>query len=145
MFPAFASCLGIVRRWHTSRHRQIGSSRNFENSGCGTWALTEQDLSRLESFHRHQFRRVLRIHYPAHISNFALYAQCHTELLRQWVSTARWRLFGHILRRSAGLPAQTTMLRYFNAPSDSPPFLDLTPTCLPTVLARDVQSIHLQL
>ena len=36
---------------------------------CATWALTETDENKLDSFHRRQLRRVLGIHYPTKISN----------------------------------------------------------------------------
>ncbi|EGZ30617.1 hypothetical protein PHYSODRAFT_467847 [Phytophthora sojae] len=62
----------------------------------GTWALTPSELSGLESFHRRQ----LRSERPR----------------RHRITAARWRLFGHILRRPE-IPAYTQMAAYFDSSS----------------------------
>ena len=81
---------------------------------CGTWALTVTDIDRLDSFHRQQLRQLLGVHYPHWISNAALYARCNAELLRFCLARARWRLFGHIMRHPASIPAYRAMVMYFS-------------------------------
>eukprot|EP00644_Phytophthora_capsici_P005377 jgi/Phyca11/96606/e_gw1.1.1544.1 len=59
----------------------------------GTWALTTTQLLRLESFHRRQLRS--------------------EQPLRHRITTARWQLFGHVLRRPTDTPAFIQMEAYF--------------------------------
>ena len=80
---------------------------------CGTWALTDSVLRSLESFHRRQLRKVIGVHYPNTISNDQLYVRTKTEPLRFHLLRSRWRLFGHILRRPAGIPAYRFMESFF--------------------------------
>ncbi|GFN89006.1 hypothetical protein PoB_001551200 [Plakobranchus ocellatus] len=81
---------------------------------CGTWALTKTDEDRLDSFHRKQLRNTLGIGYPTIISNASLYKKCREAPLSMQVLEARWRLFGHVLRRDRNIPANKAMLFYFS-------------------------------
>ena len=80
---------------------------------CSTWALTKTDEEKLDSFHRKQLRRVLGIRYPTKISNKSLYKKCEQTLISVEVLQARWRLFGHVLRREPSIPAHKAMAFYF--------------------------------
>ncbi|GFR80990.1 very-long-chain enoyl-CoA reductase [Elysia marginata] len=40
---------------------------------CGTWALTQTEANKLDTFHRKQLRNILDIHYPNLISNKSIY------------------------------------------------------------------------
>ena len=79
---------------------------------CGTWALTKTDEEKLDSFHRKQLRRALGIRYPTKISNKSLYKKCKQTPIS--LLQARWRLFGHVLRREPSIPANKAMAFYFH-------------------------------
>lgn len=51
---------------------------------------------------------------------------------------ARWRLFGHILRRDRDIPAFKAMQFYFNKSPTDKNFRGRERTTLPTTLARDL-------
>ncbi|CCI43313.1 unnamed protein product [Albugo candida] len=106
---------------------------------CGTWGLTEREIGSLEAYHRRHLLRVLRIHYPQQISNADLYKRCNTKPLRIHLARSRWRLFGHTLRRAQPIPAQMNMLRYYDSAGNLPTHRGRTPTCLPTVLDKDLR------
>ena len=78
---------------------------------CGTWALAQTELNKLDAFHRKQLRKVLNIYYPTKISNKTLYKKCN-EPLSTHILESRWRLFGHILRRNEDIPANKAMQLY---------------------------------
>ena len=80
---------------------------------CGTLALTKTDEEKLDSFHRKQLRRVLGIRYPTKISNKSLCKRCEQTPISLDVLQARWRLFGHVLRREPSIPANKAMAFYF--------------------------------
>ena len=44
---------------------------------CGTWALTQTEMKKLDAFHRKQLRQLLNIYYPVRISNTSLYNKCN--------------------------------------------------------------------
>ena len=48
---------------------------------CGTWALAQTELNKLDAFHRKQLRKVLNIYYPTKISNKTLYKKCNEKPL----------------------------------------------------------------
>ena len=81
---------------------------------CGTWALIKTDEEKLDCFHRKQLRRVLGIRYPTKISNKSLYKKCEQTPISLEVLQARWRLFGHVLRREPSIPANKAMAFYFH-------------------------------
>ena len=81
---------------------------------CGTWALAQTDLNKLDAFHRKQLRKVLNIYYPTKISNKTLYNKCNEKPPSTHILESRWRLFGHILRRNEEIPANKAMQLYFH-------------------------------
>ena len=78
-----------------------------------TWALTQSELNRLDSFHRRQLRTVIGVRYPNKISNEDLYARTNSEPLSHELFRARWRMLGHALRMNSELPAKEAMSYYF--------------------------------
>ena len=81
---------------------------------CGTWGLTKHQEDQLNSFHRRQLRKILGIKYPTIITNQMLYETCNGIPLSIIIPNARWKLFGHILRRNMNIPASQTMTYYFD-------------------------------
>ncbi|GFS04186.1 endonuclease-reverse transcriptase [Elysia marginata] len=77
---------------------------------------TDQNRRRKDSFHRKQLRRVLGIRYPIKISNRSksLYKKCEHTPISLEVLQARWRLFGHVLRREPSISANKAMTFYFH-------------------------------
>ncbi|GFR64503.1 hypothetical protein ElyMa_000179900 [Elysia marginata] len=81
---------------------------------CGTWALTKTDEEKLDSFHRKQLCRVLEIRYPKKFSNKSLYKKCEQTPISLEMLQARWKLFGHVLRRGQSILANKAMAFYFH-------------------------------
>ena len=81
---------------------------------CGTWALAQTELNKLDAFHRKQLRKVLNIYYPTKISNKTLYKKCNEKPLSTHILESRWRFFGHILSRNEEIPANKAMQLYFH-------------------------------
>ena len=106
---------------------------------CGTWALTKTDEDRLDSFHRKQLRNVLGIHYPTKISNASLYKKCREAPLSMQVLEARWRLFGHVLRRDPNIPANEAMHFYFS--ENNKRARGRPQTTLPVTLNNDLKKL----
>lgn len=75
--------------------------------------LTQAHLNTLDVFHRKQLRIILRIHYPAKISNKALYHHCRTAPISIMLLEQRWKLFGHVLRLPLSSPPQLSMTQYY--------------------------------
>ena len=57
--------------------------------------------------------QVIGIHWPHRISNTALYRRCRCLPISENVKSARWRLFGHVLRMPLDAPAQQAIDFYF--------------------------------
>ena len=91
----------------------------------GTWGLTQADLDRI-------------VHWPNRISNVDLYHRCQCRPISESIVTARWRLFGHVLR----LPrdAQRAIDHYF-ADTEAAAFRGRPRTSLPTTLCSDLRRI----
>ena len=83
---------------------------------CGTWALAQTELIKLDAFHRKQLRKILNIYYPTKISSKTLYKKCNEKPLSTHILESRCRLFGHILRRNEEIPANKAMQLYSTAP-----------------------------
>ena len=86
---------------------------------CGIWVLTKHQEDKLDTYHRKQLRKILGIKYPTRISNAKLYEKCKEISISITIVKARWRLFGHILRRDKDIPAYKAMQPYFDkSPTD---------------------------
>jgi Reverse transcriptase (RNA-dependent DNA polymerase) len=79
---------------------------------AGACPYTKQHLQKLDSFHRQQLRRLLRIYYPNHISNKDVYARTQVEPISVSITRMRWAQLGHILRLSETVPANVAMRKY---------------------------------
>ena len=53
---------------------------------CGTWALAQTELNKLDAFHRKQLRKVFNIYYSTKISNKTLYKKCNEKPLSTHIS-----------------------------------------------------------
>ncbi|CAH0477599.1 unnamed protein product [Peronospora belbahrii] len=94
----------------------------------------------LESFHRQQLRKVIGVRYPDTISNAKLYDRTQTEPLRFHLLRSRWSLYGHILRRPAGIPAYRSMETFIN-PSATGKWSGRRRLTLPMVLNADLETL----
>lgn len=70
----------------------------------GTWGMSKKDEKEMNSFHRRQLRKVLKVKYPTIMRNKAVYEQTKTKPISVDITQARWKLFGHILRMKKDTP-----------------------------------------
>ena len=83
---------------------------------------------------------VIGVHWPNRISNVALYHRCQCRPISESIVTARWRLFGHVLRVPRDAPAQRAIDHYF-ADTEAAAFRGRPRTSLPTTLCSDLRRI----
>lgn len=107
---------------------------------CCTWALTNTEEEKLNAFHRKQLKKNLNIKFPEKIRNKSLYEKCEEKPLSIQILVARWKLFGHILRRDKDIPANKAMRAYFTP--NGKKFKGRPITTLPIVLNRDLTNIN---
>ena len=103
-----------------------------------TWGLTENEESKLDSFHRMQLRKVLNIKYPDIMKNEDVYKLTEEVPISLEITKNRWKLLGHVLRMDKDTPAKKAMLYYFS-PSESKKFSGRPRTTLPTRLSDDIK------
>ncbi|GFR99748.1 hypothetical protein ElyMa_001054200 [Elysia marginata] len=77
----------------------------------GTWATTKTIFEKLN---RKQIRNLLGIKWTDKISNEELYRRTKSQPTTLLITTSRWNLFGHILRRPIDIPANLAMKAYFD-------------------------------
>ena len=77
--------------------------------GSECWRMTEQDLSKLASFHTANLRKILRIFWPQKISNDQLLRQTKQKDIRTLVNRRRWRWIGHVMRKASNNIARNAM------------------------------------
>ena len=106
----------------------------------GTWGLTQADLVRIDTYHRRHLRQFIGVHWPNRISNVAFYHRCQCRPISESIVTARWRLFGHVLRLPRDAPAQRAIDHYF-ADIEAAAFRGRPRTSLPTTLCSDLRRI----
>ena len=107
---------------------------------CGTWALTLREEERLNAYHRKQLKKILNIRYPKKITNKSLHRICQEKTLSLQILSARWSLFGHILRRDKDIPANKATRAYFIPNGNK--LRGRPKTTLPIVLNRDLSLIQ---
>ena len=105
---------------------------------CGTWSLTETQEKKLDSFHRQQLRAVIGVKYPRIIRNEALYKRTGSKPLSRIIQSARWRMFGHMLRLDTSSPVQQAMSAYFQPGSSG--FRGRPRTTLPRSINNDLKN-----
>ena len=106
---------------------------------CGTWALTPSQEETLNAYHRKQLKKILNIRYPEKITNKSLYRICQEKPLSLQILSARWSLFGHILRRDKDIPANKATRTYFIPHGKK--FRGRPKTTLPIVFNKDLALI----
>ena len=109
---------------------------------CSTWGLTKNERDKLDAFHRKQLKKVLNIKWPTKITNSSLYKITYEEPISITCKRARWALFGHILRRDIGIPANQAMLFYFSD-LKNPGFPGAKRTTLPITLNEDLAELSI--
>ena len=106
----------------------------------GTLGLTKAELDCLDAYHRRHLRQIIRIHWPHCISNTALYHRCLCRPISENVKSARWRLFGRLLRMPLDAPAQQAIDYYFPETGVAM-FRGQPRTTLPTALSADLRRV----
>ena len=107
---------------------------------CGTWGITKNETEKLDAFHRKHLRRLLGIRWPTKITNDSLYKKTNERPISTTLREARWKLFGHILRRDPATPANMAMNFYFE--KNNKGFRGKPRTTLPTVLNQDLENYY---
>ena len=105
----------------------------------GTWGVNQTELNGLDSFHRHQLRKLLGIKWEDKVSNKQLYTRCQCGPISKNIIAARRRLLGHILRLDLNTPAQVAMQEYFRP--GGPKYRGRPPSNLPNTIDKDLASI----
>ena len=136
-----------IRKDKISQKRKINLYRALVKSillyNCGTWGVTKSEEEKMDAFHRKQLRRVMDIKYPTKISNKNLYSKTGEKPISDTMRTARWKLFGHILRRDNKIPANMAMELYFKEGiRGGKKFRGARRTTLPIVLNADLVRIQ---
>ena len=110
---------------------------------CGTWGVTKTEEEKLDAYHRKQLKRILGIRWPTKITNESLYKKTNEKPISVTMREARWRLFGHILRRDQDIPANMAVKFYFeNEENDNNGFRGRPRTTLPIVLQQDLERYY---
>ena len=107
---------------------------------CATWALTQTQIKKLESFDRRLLRRAIGIVYPQTISVKKLYEQTGLKPLRLYIFKTRWKLFRKIVLMEQNIHAKKWMIDYFS--NDETKRRGRTKTSLPTIIHDDLQRIN---
>mgnify|MGYP003335282903 CR=1 FL=1 len=81
---------------------------------CGTWSLNAPLENIINIAHRKQLRQILNFKWFHKISNKYLYEITNSKSISTLARSARWRLFGHILRLLEETPAFQCMVNFFN-------------------------------
>lgn len=66
--------------------------------GCEAWAITLEQLHRMEVFHRCRLRMMLGIRLSNRVSNSALYRRCYSSPLQDMIDRRQLRWLGHLCR-----------------------------------------------
>ena len=80
---------------------------------AGATAYTQNQLNRLDSFHRNHLRKLLGVYYPEHIGNMEVYERTNTRPISVDIIEQRWTALGHNLRLPVDTPANRVMKQYF--------------------------------
>ena len=108
---------------------------------CGTWGITKTEEDKLDAFHRKQLKQLLGIRWPTKITNSSLYKKTNEKPISITIREARWKLFGHILRREQTIPANKAMEFYFEE-TTTKGFRGKPRTTLPEVLKQDLERFY---
>ena len=108
---------------------------------CGTWGISKTETEKLDAFHRKHLRRILDIRWPTKITNESLYKKTNEKPISLTMKEARWKLFGHILRRDPSIPANMAMKFYFEKATNKG-YRGKPRTTLPVVLNQDLDDYY---
>ena len=106
---------------------------------CGTWGMSMKDEREMNSFHRRQLRKVLKVKYPTTMRNKAVYEQTKTKPISVDITQARWKLFGHILRMKKDTPGRLAMKYYFQKPEGVKKYRGRKRTTIITTINNDIK------
>ena len=110
----------------------------------GTWGLTKTEFNRLDAHHRRHLRQIIGIRWPHRISNDALYRRTQSSPISAAIRSARWNLYGHVLRLQLDAPVQLAIGAYLED-TGTPKFTGRPRCTLPTTLGEDLRHIGRQL
>ena len=68
--------------------------------GCETWQMIKSDETKLNVFLHKCLLRILKIHWPIKVTNEEIRFKTNMEEITQQIKCRRWRLIGHVPRKS---------------------------------------------
>ena len=77
--------------------------------GSECWRMTESDVNKLSTFHTKNLRKIMRIFWPAKISNQDLLARCNQDSMEDIIMRRRWKWIGHVIRREPSNITRTAL------------------------------------
>ena len=96
--------------WHSSAYSTVTKLKLYHSCvlstlpyGSACWRLTENDLTKLATFHTKSLRRNLRIFWLNVISTKDVFERCGTELMATILKRRRWRWIGHLTRQESSI------------------------------------------
>ena len=69
--------------------------------GCETWRMIKSDETKLNVFLHKCLRRILKIYWSMKVTNEEIRSRTNMEEITQQIKRRRWKLIGHVLRKSA--------------------------------------------
>ena len=74
-----------------------------------TWTMTKADLSRLQSFHMSNQRKILGVHWYDRVKNTEIQRRTNLPHIGSLIQRRRYSLFGHVVRMQPDAPAHSIM------------------------------------
>ena len=120
--------------------QQDSSVLHHSSQRNGSFTKHSQSIEFIRSIDK-LLQKVLGIKYPTIISNVSLYKKSKEIKISTTIRQARWKLFGHILRRDRTIPANLAMNYYFSETREKG-FRGRRIMTLPLTLVQDLHTLH---
>lgn len=102
---AFGSLDKVWRSSHISRNTKIRLFNSNVKSvllyGCESWNAATREIQTMQAFINRCLRKILRIFWPATISNSSLWLITQQQPIQSEIKRRKWKWIGHTLRKPA--------------------------------------------
>ena len=92
--------------WKSSQYSKTTKLKLYQSCilstllyGSECWKMTEQDQTKLSTFHTKCFRRILRVFWPNTISNAEILRNCYRLVMATILQRRRWKWIGYVIRK----------------------------------------------
>ena len=106
---------------------------------AGTWGLRKDEISKLNSFHRKQLRKIWK---NPRMRNRKVYKDSEETEIYEEVTRSRWRILGHCLRLPEDTPAQKAMEFYFKTDKNDKKFSGRQRTTIATTINNEIKEAN---